>query len=215
MESDRISTIEDWPTPKSIRDVQVLLDFTSFCQRFIRRYANATAPISDLLKKWKSKLEWTRKAEHASRKLNKAFTDTPIYQHFDQANPIILLTDTSGFTMTGIPNQSHAFGIRRPVNFYSQKRSPAEQNYDTYDRELLAIVDTLRQWRHYLEGANHKILIRCAHKNLKYFQTSKVLSQTQARWAEILSSYNFVIQHLEGKKNPADGPSRRPDYEEG
>jgi hypothetical protein len=73
----------------------------------------------------------------------------------------------------------------------------------------------MKQWRHYLEGANHKILIQCDHKNLEYFQTSKVLSRRQARWAEILSSYHFVIEHLEGKKNPADGPSRRPDYEIG
>jgi hypothetical protein len=42
-----------------------------------------------------------------------------------------------------------------------------------------------------------------------------VLSRRQARWAEILSSYDFVIEHLEGKRNPADGPSRRPDYEIG
>jgi len=42
-----------------------------------------------------------------------------------------------------------------------------------------------------------------------------VLSQRQARWAEILSSYDFVIEHLEGKKNPADVPSRRPDYQIG
>jgi hypothetical protein len=73
----------------------------------------------------------------------------------------------------------------------------------------------MKQWRHYLEGANHKVLIQCDHKNLEYFQTSKVLSRRQARWAEILSSYDFVIEHLEGKKNPADGPSRRPDYEIG
>jgi hypothetical protein len=56
---------------------------------------------------------------------------------------------------------------------------------------------------------------QCDHKNLEYFQTSKVLSRRQARWAEILLSYAFVTQHLEGKKYPADGPSRRPDYEDG
>jgi hypothetical protein len=84
-----------------------------------------------------------------------------------------------------------------------------------YDRELRAIVETMKQWRHYLEGANHKILVQCDHKNLEYFQTSKVLSRRQARWAEILSSYDFVIEHLEGKTNPADGTSRRPDYEIG
>jgi hypothetical protein len=84
-----------------------------------------------------------------------------------------------------------------------------------YNRELLAIVETMKQWRHYLEGANHKILIECDHKNLEYFHMSTVRSRRQARWAEILSSYDFVIEHLEGKKNPADEPSRRPDYEIG
>jgi len=51
--------------------------------------------------------------------------------------------------------------------------------------------------------------------NLEYFQTSKVLSRRHARWSEILSAYDFVIEHLEGTKNPADGPSRHPDYEIG
>jgi hypothetical protein len=73
----------------------------------------------------------------------------------------------------------------------------------------------MKQWRHHLKGARYKILIQCDHKNLEYFQTSKVLSRRQARWAEILSAYDFKIEHLEGTKNPADGPSRRPDYEQG
>jgi hypothetical protein len=51
--------------------------------------------------------------------------------------------------------------------------------------------------------------------NLVYFQTSKELSRRQARWGEILSSYDFVIKHLDGKKNPANGASRRPDNEIG
>jgi hypothetical protein len=222
MESDRISTIEDWPTPESVRDVQVLLGFTHFYRRFIRKYAKVTKPISDLLKKAENprtskqvKWEWTRDAELVFRKLKRAFTDAPILNHFDPAKPIILQTDASGFAIAGILNQYDGFGILRPVNFYSRKCTGAEQNYDTYDRELLAIVETMKQWRHYLEGANHKVLIQCDHKNLEYFQTSKVLSRRQARWAEILSSYDFVIEHLEGKKNPADGPSRRPDYEIG
>ena len=73
----------------------------------------------------------------------------------------------------------------------------------------------MKQWRHYLEGATHKGIIQCDHKNLEYFQTSKVICRRQARWAEILSSYNIVIEHLEGKRNPPDLPSRRPDYEIG
>jgi hypothetical protein len=92
---------------------------------------------------------------------------------------------------------------------------PAEQNYDTYGRELLTIVASMKQWRHHPEGARYKILIQCDHKNLEYFQTTTVLSRRQARWAEIISAYDFKIEHLDGTKNPADKPSRRPDYEEG
>jgi len=230
MESDGISTIEYWPTPKSVWDVQVLLGFANFYRRFIRKYAKFTLPLTELLRKAETpnapktsqksnkptyKWEWTREAELAFRKLKRAFTGAPILQHFVPGKPIIHQTDASGFAIAGIRNQYDGLGTLRPVNFYSPKRSPAEQNYDTYDRELLAIVDTMKQWRHYLEGANHKVLIRCDHKNLEYFQMSKVLSRRQARWGEILPSYDFTIEHLEGKKNPADGQSRRPDYEEG
>jgi hypothetical protein len=157
----------------------------------------------------------TRDAELTFRNLNKAFTEAVILQRFNPQKPIILQTDARGCVIAGILNQYDKFGIPRIVNFYSQKCSPAEQNYDTYDRELLAIIETMKQWRHYLEGANHKVLIQCDNKNLEYFQTSKVLSRRQARCAEILSSYYFVIEHLDGKDNPGEGPTRRPGYEIG
>jgi hypothetical protein len=84
MEADRIATIEDWPTPKSVKDVQVLMDFTNFYRRFVKKYAKVTTPISDLLKKEASeKWEWTQHAETALQKLKRAFTKAPILQHFD------------------------------------------------------------------------------------------------------------------------------------
>jgi hypothetical protein len=143
MESDRILTIEDWPTPKSIRDVRVLLGFTNFYRRFIRKYSKVAAPITNLLqtRSGSSRWEWTRDAELPFRKLKRAFTEAPILQNFDPRKLIILQTDASGFAIAGILNQYDGFGTLRPVNFYSRECSPAEQNYDTYDRELLAIVE--------------------------------------------------------------------------
>jgi len=79
MESDRISTIEDWPTPESVQVVQVLLGFANFYRRFIQKYAKVTALISNLLKTQGSrKWQWTRDAELAFRMLKKAFTESPI-----------------------------------------------------------------------------------------------------------------------------------------
>jgi hypothetical protein len=157
MESDRISTIEDWPTPKSVRDGQVLLGFTNFYRRFVRNHAKLTLPMSELLKKPETsprgkkgthpaKWQWMRQAEVAFRKLKRTLTKAPILQHFDPAKPIILQTDPSGFAITGILNQYDGFGVLRPVNFYSRMCSSAKQNYDTYVRELLAIVETLKHW---------------------------------------------------------------------
>jgi hypothetical protein len=169
-----------------------------------------------LLKKSRERWEYTAGADIAIQKVKRAFTEAPIFQHFDAEKPITLQTDASGFAIAGILNQFDGFGVLRPTSFYSRKCTPAEQTYDdTYDCELLAIVASMKQWRHHLEGARYKILIQCDHKNLVYFQTTKVLSRRQARWAAILSAYDFTIEHLDGTKNPADGPFRRPDYEEG
>jgi len=122
MESDRISTIEDWPSPMSIRDVQVLLAFTNFYRRFIRKFAKVTLPHTDLLKKTdkageppkgkprcrksescgKVKWKWTLQAELAFLKPKGTITQVAILQHFDQAKQIIIQPDVSGFAIGGI-----------------------------------------------------------------------------------------------------------------
>ena len=90
---------------------------------------------------------------------------------------------------------------------------PAEQNYETYDAELLAIVKVFEQWRHYLEGAQHTVEVWTDHDNLRGFMKVKELNARQRRWVIKLAAVDFDIFHRPGKTNPADPPSRRPDYE--
>jgi len=222
MQSDRISTIEYWPPQKSVRDIQVLLRFTKFYGRFIRKYAKVSLPLVESTNKSETsrskklegsaRREWTQEAELAFWQLKRSCTEAPILQHIYPAKPSNLRTDTSGSVIAGIVNQYDVFRVLRPVNFYCQWCSRTEQNHDSCDREQLAIVQTPKQWLHYVYGANFKVLIWCDHKNLEHFQTSNVLSREEARWSEILSAYDFVIEHLEGSKNPFNGPSRLPDY---
>jgi len=79
---------------------------------------------------------------------------------------------------------------------------------------MLAIVSALQHWCYYLEGAKHTVTVFTDHKNLEVFMSSKVLNRRQARWAELLAGYNFVLAHIPGPTNPADGPSHRPNYAE-
>ena len=119
-----------------------------------------------------------------------------------------MLSDLIG----AILSQVHDDGNLRPVAFHSRTMSPAELNYDIYDKELLAIFCAFTQWRNYLEGANHPIIVYTDHKNLEYFTTTKVLSRRQARWAEYLGSFNFYITYRSGKLGTKpDALTRRPD----
>jgi hypothetical protein len=103
-------------------------------------------------------------------------------------------------------------GQLHPVAFWSRKSNPAECNYDIHDHEMLPIVLALSHWHHYCEGTKHTIMIFTDHKNLEVFMSSKILNRRQARWAELLSGYDFVLVHTRGSTNTANGPSHRPDY---
>ena len=225
MEDDRVAAIAEWPTPKTYREVQVFLGFANFYRRFIERYSSVVAPLTGLMKGAKAGKQtgpfvWGVEQRSAFDRLKKAFTTAPTLVHFDPSRKIRLETDSSGFGLAGNLSQYvettklGELGRWHPVAFYSKKLEPAELNYETHDQEMLAIVRSFEQWRHYLEGSQHSIEVLTDHNNLRYFMETTALTRRQARWAQALSAYDFHISYRTGKTNPADGPSRRPDYEE-
>jgi hypothetical protein len=78
--------------------------------------------------------------------LKHTFTTTPILDHFDYDCEAIIETDASDYISTGILSQYDDKGILHPVTFFSKKHSPAECNYEIYDKELLAIVRAFKEW---------------------------------------------------------------------
>src|SRR5258708_6185320 len=80
-----------------------------------------------------------------------------------------------------------------PVAFFSHSLQGAEKNYDTHDKELLAIFEAFKNWQHFLEGSAEVIDMVTNHKNLEYFTSSKKLLHHQARWAEFLGQFNMKV----------------------
>lgn len=76
--------------------------------------------------------------------MKKAFTTAPILRYFDPSKPTIVEMDASNNVTAGILSQDPD-GRRHPIAFYSQKMTPAQCNYDIYDKELLAIVDAFKE----------------------------------------------------------------------
>ena len=79
--------------------------------------------------------------------------------------------------------------------FYSKSLALVEQNYEIHDKEMLTIICTLKEWRHFLEGARHLVEIWTDHKNLEYFMTAKKLNRCQAHWSLYLAHFDFKLIH--------------------
>jgi len=159
-------------------------------------------PLTRMTKKEGSKyvpFVWGPEQQAAFDLLKKAFTSAPILRHFDYDREIIVETDASDCDSAGILSQYDDNGVLHPVAFYSKKHSPAECNYEIYDKELMAIVRAFEEWRPHLEGSRHPIQVLSDHKNLEYFMSMKLLNRLQARWSEFLSHFDFRIMYRPGK----------------
>ena len=145
------------------------------------------------------KFSFNDSCRKAFNDLKQAFTTAPILRHFDPDLPIVVEADASDYVTAGVLSQYDVDGTLRPVAYYSKRMNPAENNYEIYDKELLAIVRCFEQWRPELEGATFPITVLSDHKNLQYFATTKQLSHRQARWSEYLSRFDFTITYRPGK----------------
>jgi len=98
-----------------------------------------------------------------------------------------------------------------PVAYYSATFTPTEQWYNIYEREFLAVIKALENWRAYLIWTKTPFIIETDHKNLTFWKLPKKLNRRTARWHECLQDYDFRIIHIAGKTNtPADTLSRPP-----
>jgi hypothetical protein len=85
------------------------------------------------------------------------------------------------------------------IAFWSGKFNSAQQNYPVHEQELLAIVESLKRFRHLLQGVPFRVYTD--HKGLEWITTQKKLSPRQARWLEVLSDFDFEIIHIPGITN--------------
>ena len=216
MDPAKVTGVTEWPVPTKVKHVQAFLGFANFYRRFIKDFAKITKPLTTLTKKDQPWV-WGTEQQKAFDDLKKAFTSAPILRIPDDVNPFRLSTDASDFAIGSVLSQlDPEDNLYHPVAFHSKSLNVHERNYEIYDKEMLAIIRGLEEYRHYLEGHPEKFEIWSDHQNLTYFKQAQKLSRRQARWALYLTRFYFTLHHKPGKTMEAEDPlSRRPDHEEG
>jgi hypothetical protein len=134
MDPAKVTAVREWETPSNLKDVQAFLGFANFYRRFILGYSKIVAPLTALTKKDR-KFQWDAKAQAAFLQLKEAFCSAPILAHFDPDSECVVETDASDYVSAGILSQCGPDGLLHPVAYFSKKHSPAECNYEIYDKE--------------------------------------------------------------------------------
>jgi len=153
----------------------------NFYRRFIWDFSAKARPLFDLTRS-EQVWTWSRKEQAAFEDLKTAVTTAPVLVSLQESDPFWIKADSSDFaTGAVLSQQSTTDGKWHLVAFYSKSLSSVKRNYKIHDKEMLAIICVLEEWRHFLEGATHPVEIWTDHKNLEYFMTAKKLNCCQAR----------------------------------
>ncbi|QRW22959.1 Retrotransposable element Tf2 protein [Rhizoctonia solani] len=196
----KIQAVQEWPTPTKVKEVQLFLGFANFLRQFVANFSHMARPLHNLVKKdtpWK----WDTKEQEAFQGLKEAITNAPVLRHTDPAKPYFLETDASSVALGSILSQQQEDGRLHPLGFLSKSFKGAKQNYDTHNKELLAIICSFEYWRIFLEGTEHPITVFTDHCNLEYWKESCTFNQQHAQWHLLLAGYNFQIVYRPEKQS--------------
>ena len=201
MDPKKVRAIITMPCPKAQEEIRVFLGLTGFYRKHIDGYARIVTPLTDMLKKGVNVVkEWTPLHTEAVETLKKAITQYPILRQFDPQRRIFLCTDASAFAIGGVLWQRYGEDPL-PVAYVSRRLNKHELNYSVQELECLAIVYSVKKFRHYLLGSPFEIKVMSDHQSLQYLKKGREAGGRIARWAMALSEYNYQIEYLPGKSN--------------
>ncbi|KAG8725221.1 hypothetical protein FRC09_005676 [Ceratobasidium sp. 395] len=212
VDQEKVTKAIEWGTPFLVKTLQEFLGFVNFYRKFVPNYSRVAAPLFQLLSK-EQPWVWEKEQEEAFKALRSALRSAPLLIQPDPEKQFFVECDASDFATGAVLSQIGPDNKLHPIAFMSKSNNPAERNYDIYNKELMAIVKSFKEWRHLLVGTDLPIQVISDHKNLEYFKTTKSLTGRLARWANFLADFNYQILYKPGSQNcRADILSRKEEH---
>ena len=187
----KIQAIKDWPTPKNVTELRGVLGLTGYYRRYIRDYGLICRPLFQALKK--DNFQWNTEQSQAFQTLKKVMTEAPVLALPDFSLPFTLEADACDYGIGVVLMQRG-----KPIAFLSQALGPKAAGLSTYDKEAMAILAALKQWKHYFAASS--IVIKTDQQSLKYIQEQKLTEGIQHKLMVKLLGYNYVVEYKKGRK---------------
>jgi len=201
----KIDCVVKFPTPTNAKEIKSFLGLSGYYRRFVPNYGQIAKPLTSLLKK-DVPFYWSDLCQESFDKLKAILTKEPLLQYPDFEQPFNLTCDASNFAIGCILSQG-PIGKDLPIAYASRTLNKAEQNYNTTEKELCAIVWGVKQYRPYLYGQKFKIITD--HRALSWLFNVKDPGSRLIRWRLKLEEYEYEIHYKPGVSNTnADALSR-------
>ena len=204
MDLAKVKGITDWSPPQNVMDMHSFLGFTGFYCYFIPNYSLITPPLIQLT--WKNvPFNWDQTCIHAFEHLKSLMCAKPILWQPDYTKAFFLTADDSAYSVGAILSEEGELNpwtqkpMLCPIAYCSSMFTPAEQNYDIYEREFLGVLKALKCFRPHVTAMEIPVTILTDHTNLTHWKATRKVNQWVARWFAKLQDYNLVIKHIPGR----------------
>ncbi|GFY44031.1 retrovirus-related Pol polyprotein from transposon 297 [Trichonephila inaurata madagascariensis] len=203
----KTQAVRKFPEPTTIKQVQSFLGLTGYFRKYIKDYSTIAKPLSDLTRK-ENPFVFGTLQKAAFEKLKNIMSEGPLV-HIYKYGRTELHTDACKQGYGAILLQEAEDGKLHPVYYMSKKTNTAEEKCDSYELEVLAIINTLKKFRVYLLGQHFKIVTDCSA--FQKTMHKKDLITRIARWALQLEEFDYEIEHRAGSRmKHVDALSRYP-----
>ncbi len=208
----KIAAIQALQPPTNATELLALLGLMNYYRGFIPQYAQIADPLVKLTRKdvvWGADT-WQPEHQQALDTLKAAFAQEGlVLRRMHPDRPLILHTDFSASGISGVLSQQDEDGSEYLVAAVSRSLNQHERNYISYKGELLAAVWAMKTLRPYLHGRHFTLVTD--HAPLLWLMENQQLQGQYARWAIIMSEFDFDVTHRPGQLNKsADCLSRSP-----
>jgi hypothetical protein len=169
----KVEVIEKLCIPTDVKGIRSFLGHCGFYRRFIKDFAQIAKPLTNLLIK-ENDFVFSDECAKSFNRLKEALISAPILQPPDWTQPFEIMCDASDYAVGAVLGQRKD---KKPVAicYASKVLDPAQVNYTTTEKELLAVVFALEKFRSYLVGA--KIVVYTDHAALRYLMSKKDAKQ--------------------------------------